>query len=144
LAHYDRDLFDAIAIEKSGIKGMRLLVAKSLVTQDVSKRFSLDLEYLHLNRFKTLRNCHYGPQVDGTYLDFLWMVTDGEKERREMELLMSTRFRLSAKDPEEFAQAAATQLVFLEADAIIGSMLSRLKSEHARKDRQALHRGGAA
>jgi hypothetical protein len=46
---------------------------------------------------------------------------------------MTARLRHAAKDPEEFSQAAATQVIFHEYGAMRQSVISRTKRKEARK-----------
>jgi len=57
------------------------------------------------------------------------MATPREDELRVYERLMAQKLRQAAGDGEEFIQAAATQVVFHECIAIIGSIRTRLHFE---------------
>jgi hypothetical protein len=77
---YESELFDAVAIEKSGVKGMRLLVDKTLLTQQVIDQYRIPVGHLSFIPFKNLRSSYYPPSLKGTYLDYLWMQS-GEPRR---------------------------------------------------------------
>lgn len=127
LTHYEPELFDAIAIEKSGFKGMRLLVDKSLVTTQVARDFRIPIGNFSFIPFKNLKQSYYPPQVKDKYLDFLWMQSADADERKQFERTMASRLRIAATDHEEFMQAAATQVMFFEAAAMFGSIETRLE-----------------
>jgi hypothetical protein len=69
LTHYEPELFDAVAIEKSGIKGMRLLVDKTLLMPQVISQYRIPIGHLSFIPFKTLRSSYYPPSLKGTHLD---------------------------------------------------------------------------
>ena len=127
LTHYEPELFDAIAIEKSGVKGMRLLIDKSLVTTQLTKEFRIPIGSLSFIPFKTLKSSYYPPHVKDSHLDFLWMQSGDLDERKQFERTMASRLRIAATDQEEFLQAAATQVMFFEAAAMFGSIETRLE-----------------
>jgi hypothetical protein len=131
LTHYEPELFDAIAIEKSGIKGMRLLIDKSLITPQIVKEYRIAIGSLSFIPFKTLRSSYYPPHLKDTHLDFLWMQSGDVDERKQFERTMASRLRIAAPDQEEFLQAAATQVMFFESAAMFGSIETRL--EYQRK-----------
>lgn len=142
LVHYESELFDAIAIEKSGLKGMRLLVDRSLITPEISREYRIPHENLWFIPFKHLRDSYYPRNISETHLDYLWMASEKAEDRRSMEILMSQRLRLASHDPEELLQAAATQVVFHEYAAMIGSLDGRLKYQRERKARQRIANTG--
>jgi hypothetical protein len=135
LTHYEPELFDAI--EKSGIKGMRLLVDKSLITTQVARDFRIPIGTLSFIPFKNLKQSYYPPQVKDKYLDFLWMLSADADERKLFERTMSSRLRIAATDHEEFLQAAATQVMFFEAAAMFGSIETRLEYQLKRRARKS-------
>ncbi len=133
---YEPELFDAIAIEKSGIKGMRLLIDKSLLTSETNSRQRLAIGRYSFIPFKGLHSGRYPREIADTHVDYFWMASSEAERRREFSRIMHLRLRLAAKDPEEFSQAAATQVAFLECEAIIGSLKTRQKYQDARKARK--------
>lgn len=118
---YSGDLLDAIAMEKAGFRGMRLLADSSLVTPSVKRQFRFRVSDTWFQRFKHLTNSDYGARLDD-HVDVLWMVTADAEDWRTRRTRMSARMRYSARHAEEVLQAAATQVVFDECDAILSSL----------------------
>ena len=118
----DAGLLDAIAVEKSGFKGMRIVVEEKLLTQAVRDHFGVRAGSRTLVPFKSLTNSVYPRRIAHVYEDFLWMARSEEAEWRKLERSMSDRLRWSAQDSEEFVQAASTQVVFNETVAIFRSL----------------------
>jgi hypothetical protein len=131
----DGGLLDAIAVEKSGFKGMRIVVEEKLLTPAVREHFSVQAGSRPLVPFKSLTNSVYPRRIAHVYEDFLWMARSEEADWRKLKRSMSDRLRWSAQDSEEFVQAASTQVVFNETVAIFRSL------ESPRKRRRG---GGAA
>ena len=119
---YDPDLLDAIAVEKSGFKGMRLLVQSKLVTPELCDAFRIEVGKRALMPFRMLDNSIYPGRLGADYQDFLWMATADETEWETNKLLMASRLRWSSRNQEEFVHAAATQVVFHECAAIVSSL----------------------
>lgn len=120
----DGGLLDAIAVEKSGFKGMRIVVEEKLLTAGVRERFSIPAGSRALVPFRSLTNSVYPRRIAHVYEDFLWMARSEEAEWRKLKRSMSDRLRWSAQDSEEFVQAASTQVVFNETVAIFRSLES--------------------
>jgi hypothetical protein len=118
----DGGLLDAIAVEKSGFKGMRIVVEEKLLTPAVRSHFRVPAGSRTLDAFKSLTNSVYPRRIAHVYEDFLWMARSEEAEWRKLERSMSDRLRWSARDGEEFVQAASTQVVFNETVAIFRSL----------------------
>jgi hypothetical protein len=123
----DAGLLDAIAVEKSGFKGMRIVVEEKLLTPDVRNHFGVQAGSRTLVPFKSLTNSVYPRRIAHVYEDFLWMARSEEAEWRKLKRSMSDRLRWSAQDSEEFVQAASTQVVFNETVAIFRSLESQRK-----------------
>lgn len=119
---YTDALLDAIAIEKCGIKGMRLLVADSLLSQATRRAFVQSLGRGNFFPFRRLNHSGYPVQVSRAFSDVLWMASDIAGGWTGTRTQMSSMLRWAAADSEEFNQAAATQLVFNEVDAIVSSL----------------------
>jgi hypothetical protein len=115
-------LLDAIAVEKSGFKGMRIVVEEKLLTQAVRDRFAVKAGSRDFVPFRSLTNSVYPRRIADVYQDFLWMARSQEVEWRKLKRAMSNRLRWSAQDSEEFVQAASTQVVFNETAAIFRSL----------------------
>ncbi|MCP5489321.1 MAG: hypothetical protein H7A43_11820 [Verrucomicrobia bacterium] len=122
---YDQELLDAIQVEKSGIKGMRLLVDRTLVTPELNRQLAITVGTFKFIPIKRLRNSSYPGKVADGYLDYFWMASGNEDTSTRFDRLMALRLRHASKKSEEFAQAAATQVLFHECAAIIGSLRTR-------------------
>jgi hypothetical protein len=127
----DGSLLDAIAVEKSGFKGMRIVVEEKLLTPAVRDRFSVKAGSRALVPFRSLTNSVYPRRIAHVYEDFLWMARSEEADWRKLKRSMSDRLRWSAQDSEEFVQAASTQVVFNETVAIFRSLESPRKRRRA-------------
>jgi hypothetical protein len=133
LMHYSAHLLDAISVEKSGFKGMRLLVSEELIGDDMSSRHRSRVGEGGLFCVKKLRHSGYPGRIAKGYRDYLWMASEDEGERYNYNLIMSNRLRLAAADNEEFVQAAATQVVFHEYSAMVQSIESRVRRIESRR-----------
>jgi hypothetical protein len=121
---YTDELLDAISAEKAGFKGMRLLVPSQFITSRVRTAHKIPLDGRNFIPFRHLDHSWYPPRLE-EFHDVLWMASgDGEEWRRRRNR-MSSRIRASARDAEEVLQAAATQVVFDECDAIMESVRTR-------------------
>lgn len=124
---YHKKLMDAIAIEKSGYRGMRCLIQKNLVTTALHRRFRFMIGQHELPRFRHLTHSHYPPRVGTKFQDILWMnphrnIGEWDTYKR----YMGDRLRYAGHKPEELNQAAATQIVFHECEAMIYSRKKKL------------------
>ncbi len=124
---YASALLDAINVEKSGIKGMRLLVDDRLISDSLTRDFSIRIEGRAISRFSNLKHVGYPTRVDGFYQDFLWMALPSDADRKHYALIAASSLRKSVKNAEEFAQAAATQVLFHECMAIVGQVAKSQK-----------------
>jgi hypothetical protein len=119
---FSDDLLEAINVEQSGFRGQRLLVAESLIDPNVEAHFQIALgERCVLQPLATLT---YSTGRSG-FRDLLWMFPAGvpsnevEESWGLMRRAMENRLRWAGEGgPGEFTQAAATQLVFAECNAI--------------------------
>jgi hypothetical protein len=118
-------LLDAISVEKSGFKGMRLLITASLITRPLLDRFVIAVGSRHLAPFKTLAHSHYPTRLGRDFEDVFWMLQDSEAQWEQAKQTMALRLRLAARDPEEFIQAASTQVLFHECSAIVWNLRRR-------------------
>jgi hypothetical protein len=121
---YSPPALDAISIEKSGFKGMRLLVKTDLVTDAVKSAFRIPFGEMFFTPFKRLRYSGY-PAGKDDLVDFLWMACKDDAEWEDISLHMTYRFRHSSRDADEFAQAAATQVMFHECGALRTNAVGR-------------------
>lgn len=122
---YSESALESVSVEKSGFKGMRLLVEMELVQADVQAQLRVPFGTHTFMPFRKLTYSHYPQRVAGSYADFLWMACCSDTEWYDLTLHMTSRLRYAASDPEELAQAAATQVVFHECAAIRQSVISR-------------------
>jgi hypothetical protein len=132
---YSESALEAVSIEKSGFKGMRLLVKTDLINDAVHKQMKISFNTHTLIPFRKLKYSHYPPRVAGQYTDFLWMACKEESEWHNLVLHMTCRLRYAAIDPEETTQAAATQIMFNECGAIRQSVISRAKRAEVKEKR---------
>lgn len=118
------DYLGVLALEKSGFKGMRLIIDKSLLSC-YGRSFSRKWDGFHqdLGIVATLRECTY--PKDGEFADVIWMAGDTEERYQHLKGIMSSRYKKSVNDPDEFAQASWTRLVFDQVDSIIWSCKNR-------------------
>lgn len=133
LVLYSNDLFDAIALEKSGIKGMRILVDKDLVTAQVRTNSLIKVGPFNFLTIKKLKNSLYPSQLGDNYMDYLWMSDSDENENTRFERNMALRLRKASQNGDEFIQGAATQLLFHEYSAMIGSLRKRFYMQTQKK-----------
>jgi len=126
-------LLDAISVEKSGFKGMRLLITAALITRPLLAGFAIPVGPRSLAPFKTLKHSYYPARLGKDFEDVFWMIRDSGTSWEQAKRTMALRLRLAARDPEEFVQAAATQVLFHECSAIIWN-LSRTTGVNALKD----------
>jgi hypothetical protein len=122
---YNEDLMEVIQIEKSGYKGMRLLVHKEIITAEVRRNMLMKISGRNFIPFAELQSCPYPKRLDKQFQDYLWMAETEKKDIGKLDVQMSKRLRLAALDSEEFLQAAATQVAFHECKAITGGIAKR-------------------
>lgn len=137
IVKYAREFFEAVSIEKSGFKGMRLLVSRDIIDADLKGGMRLTWRGSFLVPFKRMKFSCY-PKGPADHLqDYLWMIDSLEQPLWiDRVRQMSVRLRSAAADPEEFVQAAATQVLFHEADALVRSVWSQAE----RRERKKAHR----
>jgi hypothetical protein len=119
---YSDELLLAIATEKSGIKGMRLIVDDALLTTHVRDAFSITVGSRRFRPFRRLNHSAYPSHISTGFSDVLWMTIDGAPAWPVATSHMSSMLRWAADDAEEFQHAASTQLVFNEVSAILASL----------------------
>ena len=115
---YSNELLDAIQVERSGVKGMRLLVPRALAGSVDRTRQQVRISDCFVYRFRSLDYSGYPPRLRTDYEDYLWMFGDNVTWNRAKRA-MSDRLRYAAGEPEEFLHAASTQVVFNECEAIL-------------------------
>ncbi len=126
VVRYHGRLLDAIAAEKSGFRGMRLLVGRGrgVGQPQRGKVDPIHVGQYHLAPFLKVRAPAY-PRALAGFRDFLWMATDDEEEHQVLMTHMFHRLRWASEDPEELAHAAATQVIFNHWDALRASWQKR-------------------
>lgn len=112
---------DALSVLYSGFQGMRLLVANSLLNDTLRGRFRIPVGRLGVIPFRKLNHSPYPASIHRNYQDCLWMA-ESQQEWGSYESRMTMRMLWSARNPQEFSQAAATQGVFHETLLILKSV----------------------
>lgn len=130
---YSESALEAVSVEKSGFKGMRLLVKSELIDDTVRSQMRIDFDKHTLIPFRQLKYSHYPARMEKEYTDFLWMACQSESEWKDLTRQMASRLRYASRDPLELEHAAATQVVFHECGAIRQSVISRAKRARERK-----------
>jgi hypothetical protein len=110
---YKSQVLDAIAAEKSGFRGMRLLVGggEGVGGQHRNKLPPLCCGDKRFRPFLKIKAPAY-PEALAGYHDFLWMATEDETVNAALAEHMFHRLRWAAANTEELAHAAVTQVVF--------------------------------
>ncbi len=112
------DYLQAIALEKSGFKGMRLIIDQSLLPNsgknEMRKWFGFKKPLFRIVR---LDQCNY---PGDEFADVLWMA-DTEAKYKDLLGIMAKRYKQSTRDPDELIQAAWTRAVFDQVDTLIWS-----------------------
>lgn len=121
VTEYSAPLLEAIEIERAGFRGMRLMIARDLLTRPVKTEYRIPFAQRALIPFRRLNFSTY-PLSIPDYDDVLWMATADEDQWDRRVRRMSSRMRYAARDTEEIIQAAATQVVFDECTEIISSL----------------------
>ena len=119
------ELLDAISVEKSGYRGMRILVDKRLINTGVRTSVSIPIGDGTFIPLKRLSHSIYPLRVEEKFQDYMWMACEGVDEWNSIRRLMADRLRWCSHNQEEFLQAAATQVVFNECNAIIHGLRRR-------------------
>lgn len=135
---YTGDLLDAIAIEKSGFRGMRFLVDPTLITAELREEARLSKEGYYFVPFAKLRHSLYPTGPSSGFYDYLWMATVDPEEKAELDVIMARRLRYASKSAEESLHAAATQVIFHEVTAMLINI--RAQDRHFRTlfDRESI------
>jgi hypothetical protein len=126
-------LLDAIAMEKSGFRGMRLLADGSLLSK--SDRYQIR-DHLDCSPLVPVRRLKYStyPERMGEFEDILWMGSCDEERMVRRRRRMASRMRWAARDADEILQAAATQVVFDECAELLRSARDReVRSEKTKE-----------
>jgi hypothetical protein len=107
----------ALALEKSGYRGMRLIVDSSLL-QDHGRCHTRQWEGLRreLRIITPLKDCPYPDGRD--FADVLWMA-DRPDRLDDLNGIMTKRFKRATRDPHEFVQASWTRVVFDQVNTLV-------------------------
>jgi hypothetical protein len=120
---YAASFAEAISVERSGVKGMRLLISDRVVTPALRTALRIPLGGQTFIPFRKLTYSPYPARIADLFRDVLWMASADQVVWDQRKRAMERRLRWSASDPEEFAQAAATHLVFVETQAILAGLM---------------------
>jgi len=117
--HYviEDEFLTVMALEKSGFKGMRLLVdTRLLENQGRNYKRQWDDFAKPLGIVTKLKEFEYYKDKD--YADILWMADDKDRFS-QLKGIMASRFKRSSKDSDEFSQAAWTRATFDQVETLI-------------------------
>jgi hypothetical protein len=128
---YGEATLAALTVLRSGFRGMRILVAESLLDDELRGMFRIPFGRLGVIPFRHMNHTPYPPGLAAGWQDFLWMA-EAFPDWGQYVLRMKQRVLWSSREPEESVQAAATQVVFHETDAILQSV--QRKSQQRRDD----------
>ncbi len=117
-------LMRSLAALRGGLQGMRILVDESLLSDPLRGMFRVPLGRLGFIPFRRMNFTPYPATLKRTWQDFLWMA-DTQTEWVNYTLRMKQRLLWTANDPGEALEAAATQVVFHEVDAIVQSVVRK-------------------
>ncbi len=117
-------MMKGLAVLRSGFGGMRLLVDEELLTDPLRGMFRVPLGRLGLIPFRRMNFTPYPASLKRTFQDFLWMA-ETPHEWANYLMRMKQRTLWSAPNPYESEDAAATNVVFCEVDAIVQSVLRK-------------------
>lgn len=107
---------DVTALEKSGFKGMRLVINPNLVPNRAKVHCRKWGEFKRpLHTVCRLEKFSYPAD---NLADVLWMADD-EKKFEQLKAIMDQRFKRASADPEEFVQASWTRAVFDQVNSLV-------------------------
>jgi hypothetical protein len=112
---YSTSLLDSIAIERSGFKGMRLLVPEASL---IGSTLRDDAAFQHkdtdvvIDPFLHLSAPLYPGSLADQYVDYLWMSCDTNKEWHRLNEIAEHRMHHIAANSEELMHAAVTKVLF--------------------------------
>ena len=112
------DYLRVLALEKSGFKGMRLVVDRGILPNfGMHHRVEWKDFVKPLYVVTNLKGLTY-PRGDG-YMDVLWMAAHDAEKFEMLKGIMAQRFKYSTSDPDEFTQASWTRAAFDQVDTLI-------------------------
>lgn len=122
---------------RGGLTGMRILVDESLLTDQLRGMFRVPLGRLGFIPFRRMNFTPYPATLRKTWQDFLWMA-DTQNEWTNYTMRMKQRLLWSAANADEHSEAASTQVLFHEVDAIVQSVVRKnmLRGDDARPPRR--------
>lgn len=109
---------------RSGLRGMRILVDEALLNDQLRGLFRVPLGRLGFIPFRRMNFTPYPENLPRNWQDFLWMA-DTQAEWSNYSLRMKQRMMWTSNDEAETAEAAATQALFHEVDAIVQSVVRK-------------------
>jgi hypothetical protein len=111
------DYLAVLALEKSGFRGMRLVIDRSLLA-DYGREHQRTWSGFKrpLGVVTRLKECTYPSGEE--YGDVLWM-TESERQYGQLKGIMASRFKRSTRDPDEFVQASWTRVTFDQVDSLV-------------------------
>jgi len=123
---YADAVFAAINAEKSGFKGMRLLISAVLAADPEAGNYTEKVGGRDIPRIARLKYSGYPEDVlPFKCADVLWCLGTDAREEARLTDRMQKRLRWSKPDAEEFLQAAATQVLFHETYAMLHTARAR-------------------
>jgi hypothetical protein len=125
VSEYSPSLLDAIASEKSGFKGMRLLIGGGITGHAIRREYRIKVNDREICPAVRLQSPPYPERLKDGYRDVLWMASELEHQQEELLMHMQNRFRWSASNAEEFAHAAVTQILFHRCSLFFASIRRR-------------------
>lgn len=117
------DYLAVMALEKSGYRGMRLIIDKTLIDLNHNKINHRWIESgIDVKMVVKLLKMKY-PQGN-SYADVLWML-ESEDHFSNLRGIMAKRFKDSVRNPDEMIQAAWTRAMFDQVDSIIWGLKNK-------------------
>jgi hypothetical protein len=121
-----REVLQAISIEKSGFKGMRVLLKRDDYKRKALKvavSFTHKDYHTDVTPVRRLPDALYPPILRGEYKDFLWMMCDTQAEWELLKYLAHKRLFSAVQHPDEYIHAAVTWSLFSVAGQQLASDL---------------------
>jgi hypothetical protein len=116
-------LLDAIAVEQSGYRGMRLLIDKQVAHWTIRKEFDIVVGAGAV--FRTIRQMKFNAlpaSVSDRFVDVLWMLPDDLADWPLQKRRILDRVRWAALHPEELSHASLTLVIFEGCGALLESL----------------------
>lgn len=126
ISDYSPSLLEAISAEKSGFKGMRLLVGGGITNSMLLKTHRLKIFDKSICPMIRLRSPSYPSRLKEGYRDILWMASETETQWDEMKSHMQNRLRWAASNADELMHAAITHVVFNRCGIFLGAIKNQL------------------